>query len=154
MSRYCPNCGAVVPENSLNCPQCYTDIPRGGYVNERDHMREHRTKEDFVSQIEKRHKKRSLALLLAIIPAFFGILGLGQIYLDRRYARGYMYLATGLLFFLSAVGLFVLGSGHGWATVILFIPIFISMFLYFLTAVASVAETWLGSFRVFGLRYS
>ena len=90
MTRYCPRCGAVVPQNSLTCPQCYTEVPRS--VPDEP--------EPGYSRIGRRKKSATLALILSVIPAFFGLLGLGLIYEDRRDPRGYRYLGAGLVLYI------------------------------------------------------
>jgi len=151
MTRYCPNCGAVVPEGSLNCPQCYKEIPRSGAFTEKD--RKGRTQEEYKREIGERRKSMKMSLALAIVPAFFGILGLGQIYQDRRDGRGWGFLAIGLLLFLATVGLVYVAGGEGlFTTILLAIPIIIAAGLYLCTAIVSVGCTYLGSFRMFGVK--
>ena len=51
------------------------------------------------SNKSKSGKSRQTRLALTIIPALFGVLGLGQIYRDHKASKGYFFLITGLLFF-------------------------------------------------------
>ena len=145
MRRRCPNCGAVVPENSLTCPQCYAEVDR---VLPDDPKKT--AQEEFREHIERRNKKMPISLALAVIPAFIGLLGLGLIYQDRRDPRGFRYLGTGLvLFLLPILMILVLGL----FSLLLIIPIFFLLLMYVLTALASIAETYFGSFSVFMRRH-
>lgn len=62
----------------------------------------------------ERYRSRGIALLLALVPFFFGIFGLHRFYLGYA-GRGVAYLLGGLLtvflVFLGALGLFFGGSG-------------------------------------------
>ncbi len=141
MKRRCPNCGAVVPENSLTCPQCYAEVerelPDDGHRDTRQEFREH---------IRKRNKNMTVSLILAIIPAFFGLLGLGLAYQDYRNPRWMKYLGTGLVLFLLPV-LIILFL---WVlSILLIIPILFLLLLYIGTALVSIAETYFGSFDNF-----
>lgn len=93
--RRCPYCGELVPSNSVTCPKCYKKIP----VEPEPVRRERRTSEEGGG----RTPSRKIALALAVIPGFFGLLGLGLIYRNPRQKRGYMALVLGLLVFLVAV---------------------------------------------------
>ena len=94
--RYCPHCGELVPSTSVTCPKCYRRIPadpvaatggrRGGTGSKGTGA--HRQGYD-----------RRLALLLNLIPGFFGFLGIGQIYRDHRSSKGYLMLLSGLAIF-------------------------------------------------------
>lgn len=92
--RRCPYCGELVPSNSVTCPKCYKKIP-----TEPEPVRRERRS----SEGGGRTPNRTVALLLAIIPGFFGLLGLGLIYRNPRQKRGYLALVLGLLVFLVAV---------------------------------------------------
>ena len=88
MTRYCPKCGEAVPSNSLTCPKCYTKMPpQPKKTNEKE------------QGSGSKNKSRQTRLALTIIPAFFGVLGLGQIYRNYKASKGYFFLITGLLFF-------------------------------------------------------
>ncbi|WP_400236811.1 hypothetical protein [Methanomethylophilus alvi] len=156
MTRRCPNCGAVVPKGSLTCPQCYTEVPRddldqtepayGGRKYERP-------RDEYERQLKKRKKSLTVALILAVVPAFFGILGLGQIYEDRRDSKGWKFLVTGLVFFIILVSMIVLLNMSGiLGAIMMAVPLILFGGLYICTAIASVADVYLGSLRIFGLR--
>ncbi len=137
MKRRCPNCGAVVPENSLTCPQCFAEVDR-----ELPGDPKKSTREQFREHIERREKSMTLSMILAVIPAFVGLLGLGLIYQDFRDPRGVRYLGTGIVLFLIPVCMILF---LGLFSLLLIIPIFFLLLLYVLTALASIAETYFGS---------
>lgn len=94
-------------------------------------------REDHGDHGHKRGYSLKLALVLGVVPAFFGILGLGQIYRNCRDIRGYLFLGAGLLFFVPAVFL-VLPI----ISVFLAIPLFI---IYAIIFLVSVADLFLGT---------
>ena len=156
MTRYCPRCGAVVPQNSLTRPQCYTEVPRSvpdepepGYSRRAFD----RSGDEFREQIGRRKKSATLALILSVIPAFFGLLGLGLIYEDRRDPRGYRYLGAGLVLYILVAALILTVHASGILGLILFIiPTALLLLIYLGCALAAAAETWMGNLRIFGLR--
>lgn len=89
MTRYCPKCGEPVPSNSLTCPKCYAKIPPEPVVS-REETETKRTRKKFDTQI-----------LLSLIPGFFGILGLGQIYRNHSDVKGYLFLIIGAILFFT-----------------------------------------------------
>lgn len=98
--RRCPYCGELVPSNSITCPKCFKKIP----VEPEAVRREERRREDSQRPgIGGRQYNRTIALVLAIIPGLFGLLGLGLIYKNPRSKIGYLALVFGLLFFIAAV---------------------------------------------------
>jgi len=97
MTRYCPNCRAIVPKNSLNCPQCLTDVPREGWVEDDEQKSYKPSKSEYRENIEKRHKSVIVVMLLAVVPALFGLLGIGHIYRDRRDITGWGILVAGFV---------------------------------------------------------
>jgi hypothetical protein len=98
MTRYCPKCGEPVPSNCITCPKCYTKIPPEPVKA---------TDDNATNQSGKKSDK-SLRLLLTIIPGFFGVLGLGQIYRDYTSPKGYIFLIVGLALFLGGNALLFL----------------------------------------------
>ena len=143
MKRRCPKCGAVVPDNSLTCPQCYTEVPRD--LIETEPVRD---RNEFRERIERRKKNLTISLILAILPAFFGILGLGMIYQDSRDSRGWEFMAAGLILYLIPVSaVVVIGFANIFAAILLIIPLFFALLLYAGAALLSIAETYFGSFR-------
>jgi len=143
MRRKCPKCGAVVPDNSLTCPQCYTEVPRDLVETEPLHDRN-----EFREQIERRKKNMKISLALAIIPAFFGILGIGLIYQDSRDYRGWKFLAVGAVLYILPVITLMIGFTTLIGAVLLLLPVFFALLLYAGAALVSIAETYFGSFRL------
>ncbi len=94
--RRCPNCEELVPSNSITCPKCYKKIP-----NDPDPVRS--GSGDSRSTGSNRSRNSTIMLLLSIIPAFIGLLGLGLIYKYPTRKRGYVALILGLLVFAGAV---------------------------------------------------
>ena len=125
MDRRCPYCGELVPSNSITCPKCYKKIPKEPEPARREPEPEQR---------DKRGYSRKLAILLSIIPAFLGLLGLGLIYVNPRRKRGYVALVLGLLFFVMAVCLTMAG-----VTIFLAVPCWIVYVLMFLGCLALVS---------------
>lgn len=101
MNRKCPYCGEEVPSFSINCPKCYRSIPRNEYKIRED-IRNEGVPNDRAPSIVTFNKK--LVLFLALIPAAFGLFGLGQIY-EREYGKGATFLVAGLLLFITIVSL-------------------------------------------------
>lgn len=146
MTRYCPNCHAVVPDGSLNCPQCFTDVPRDGGISYGDHMDYRPGRDEYRENITKRRKHLSVAMFLAVFPPFFGILGLGSVYLDSRDRSGVYFLIGGLILFWFTVGMFRLSVTGGIVeTILLMVPTIIAALVYLLTAFVSVLYAFTGS---------
>jgi hypothetical protein len=152
MTRFCPYCGVAVPSNCVTCPKCFKNLPReDGTENSSQNefidgkiTREKTEVHDEGVKIVK--KNRKLMLILAIIPAFFGVLGLAQIYREYRNHLGYFFLIVGLILFIPSVFL-IMGV---WTTGV-FIGIFrivayiILTLLYLSAALASVLDAAFGS---------
>ena len=101
MSRKCPYCGEPVPSFSINCPKCYRSIPR----------EEERPKEDIRKGTVPNDRAPSVhvinmrvVLILALIPAAIGFMGMGQIY-EREYRKGLYFFIPGFLLFVSLVAI-------------------------------------------------
>ncbi len=151
MTRRCPNCGAVVLPESLNCPHCYHDVPRT--ISDTGTDYHNRTYSQYEEQLSKRHKSRTISLILAIIPAFFGLLGLAQIYQDYRDPLGWKVLGGGLILYILLVGMMflVIGTG-GLGVLLLTIPIIVVGILYLLLALFAFLLTNSGVVTLFGRR--
>lgn len=151
MKRRCPNCGAIVPPESLNCPHCYRDVPRT--PAETDNGTRDRTREQYDDQMSKRHKSRTVSLILATIPALVGLLGLAQIYQDHRDPLGWKILAGGLILYLLMVGTvrLVISTG-GLGLLLLIVPIFVLVVMYLLLALFALLLTNSGFVTLFGRR--
>ncbi len=157
MTRRCPRCGTSVPDDSITCPKCYTEVPRDGTeVSGSAYGRKEYERPGYGNggQIGKQDKSRTIALILAIVPAFFGILGLGQIYQDRRDSMGWKFLAGGLVAFILLISVIFLMDATGVLGIIMMaVPMIILGGIYVCTAIVSVADVWFGSLRIFGLKF-
>ena len=137
MTRYCPKCGEAVPSNCLTCPKCYAKMPAEPVKKER------RQEEQKVGSNGKNDRVRRI---LSIIPGFFGILGLGHIYMDYRQSKGYIFLLVGLFFFV--IGNFILWAPADLFVWILKTPIGVGfILLYIITFIISVLDSASG-FRI------
>ncbi len=125
MSRRCPNCGEMVPSNSITCPKCYKKIP----VEPVRQQNERPEGGDGSKTPWKPNLK--VALLLNLILGLFGVLGIGQLYCGKR--RGLVFLAAGLLFFGSAMIMIFAIPGISW---ILCVPLFVIYALIYLVCLA------------------
>ena len=99
MSRKCPYCGEEVPSFSLNCPKCYRSIPREEY-RIKDEPKKGDIPNDRAPSVQVFNSK--VVLLLALIPAALGIMGMGQIYM-KEYNKGFRFLAVGSMTFILLV---------------------------------------------------
>jgi hypothetical protein len=106
--RRCPNCGEMVPSNSLTCPKCYHSIPREEKKEPNERVADSRAPTPKVIN-------KTAVLLLALIPAAFGFMGFGQFY-EGEYKKGALFLCVGLPLFVAMVLLIrSYGSfGAGW----------------------------------------
>ncbi len=136
--KYCPYCGELVPSNSLTCPKCYKKIPlepeprsTGGDNGSSGGSRTGSGSGGGTSD--------GIALLLAIIPGLFGILGLGILYKNRS-ARSWMaFLLLGLLVF--AVTILIFTSSIPVLNILFAIPFAIVYGLLFIGALAVTIAT-------------
>lgn len=150
MPRRCPRCGSVVPDGSLTCPQCYAEVPR---EEETPRRAPYKTREEHRREVDARKKSMSVSMALAIFPAFFGLLGLGLIYQDRRDEQGWVFFGLGLVIFAILVFLVENMGGSLLSSILLAISILFISLVYISTAVSAAASTLFGSFRIFGLRF-
>ena len=129
--RRCPNCGELVPSNSITCPKCYKKIPvEETTPRSRDDESDRKDRPRFKAN-------RKVAILLNAILGLFGITGLGQLYCGQK--RGALVLLVGLMFFCAAMALLVVIPMVSW---ILSVPFFI---LYAIVYLVSLADIVLGS---------
>jgi hypothetical protein len=142
MTRACPHCGELVPSDCIRCPRCYKDIPseekeaKKAAENVRTGDGSHRTD----------GKNIDTATALAVLPAFIGVLGLGQIYLEPREGKGYWFLAIGLLFWIPLVILVSAIFRSGIVTAFLLaIAAAVLGLLYVSAAIASIIDAHFGS---------
>lgn len=94
--RRCPNCGELVPNNSITCPKCFKKIPNNPQPSENSGSGSPKGR-------TRTGRSRKLMMFLTIVPAFVGLLGLGLIYKDPKRKRRYIALGLGLLIFVGAV---------------------------------------------------
>lgn len=74
----CPNCGAPYSPGDMFCGKCGASLPKPA------------------AMMPRMRKYGNVAILLALIPGFFNVFGLGHI-LMRSYARGAMFLVMSLV---------------------------------------------------------
>ena len=142
--RYCPFCGELVPSTSVTCPKCYRKIPAEPDAPKEERRRE-RQRDTPVDERPKRSYNKKVALALAVIPGFFGVLGLGQIYKDYRSTGGYFILLLGLLLFTGSM-LLLTSHMHGvLMNILTTIGAFPLMLLYAFVFIGSVIDILLNS---------
>lgn len=122
--RRCPYCGELVPSNSITCPKCYKRIP-----NEPEPV----SNESVQKKTRGGGRSRTIALILSLVPALVGLLGLGLIYRNPKGKFGWFSLAFGIMFFVAA--LFLTMGGF---TVFLAVPCWIFYAIIFLACLALV----------------
>ncbi len=155
MTRYCPQCGAAVPDNALTCPKCYTAIPRSGNVNggssgNRAGYSEQRAE----PRIGPNTKSHMVTLLLSTIPVIAGFLGLGAIYQEPRNAKGYVFLILGLFVFWTMIFMIVTLSGRGLASALLLgIATVMFALIYISMAIAAFVSASMDSLSPFKFRF-
>jgi hypothetical protein len=137
--RRCPHCGEYVDNNSLTCPKCFKEIPRDIPVSS-----EPRTQS--TDPKSGRSINKNLTVLLALIPAFFGLLGLGQIYREPRESKGYILLAIGVVIFVPFVLLFMTMIHSGFLSALLIFVMELVLFLIYVgVALYALVDVALGS---------
>ena len=100
MSRKCPYCGEEVPSFSINCPKCYKDLPREEKKEPKEDKKKGPIPNDRAPSVRIINMK--LVLVLALIPAALGIMGMGQMY-EGYYRKGVFFLVIGLIIFIPLV---------------------------------------------------
>lgn len=126
MSRRCPYCGEEVPSFSLNCPKCYKDIPRDEYKVKED-IKKGPIPNDRAPSIRRIDMR--IVIILALIPAAIGLMGIGQMY-EREYRKGLFFLIPGLLMFTALVALFTNYGSFGSAAFLAVAGIIFLLILY------------------------
>lgn len=136
--KKCPYCGEYVQKNGLTCPKCFREIPRGP--------------SDVSENVSKKDRKGrsggipTIAVLLAAIPPFVGLLGLGMIYLEPKNSKGYWFFIIGLLLFLSFLALLYIMRHSGFfSAIMLLAALVILVLIYISAAIAAFLETLFGS---------
>jgi TM2 domain-containing membrane protein YozV len=105
MTKHCPYCGETVPSYSVTCPKCYKSIPREDESKkEAEDIRKDDRKKNTESNksVSVKTVNKALVLVLSLIPAAFGFMGLGQIY-EGEYKKGLLFLCIGLPIFVVMV---------------------------------------------------
>ena len=125
MTRKCPYCGEYVPSNSVNCPKCYRDIPRDEYKVEGDDKKG--VPNDRAPSVRRFDMK--IVILLALIPAAMGLMGMGQMY-EREYGKGFFFLIPGLMMFIALVFLFTNFGSFGAGAFLAVVGIIFLLILY------------------------
>ena len=133
-----------MPSTSVTCPKCYRKIPAEPDAPKEERRRE-RQRDTPVGERPKRSYNKKVALALAVIPGFFGVLGLGQIYKDYRSTGGYFILLLGLLLFTGSM-LLLTSHMHGvLMNILTTIGAFPLMLLYAFVFIGSVIDILLNS---------
>jgi len=136
--KKCPYCGEFIQNNDLKCPKCFKEIPREKAVDTEYLIREEKK--------EKPKKASSSVVLLATIPAFFGLLGLGLMYSDHKNRSGYWFLVAGLVLFLPMLALLYMITHSGFlSAILLLVALVLLSIIYISAAVAALLETLFGS---------
>ncbi len=95
----------MVPSTSLTCPKCYKKIPVEPKVTSTGDGGSSGGKSTGKSG-STGGKSDGIAMILAIIPGIFGILGLGLLYKNLKSTRGLVFLVLGLIVFAIALLIF------------------------------------------------
>ena len=132
MSRRCPYCGEEVPSFSINCPKCYRDIPREE-KKQRTETKRSSIPDDRAPSVRVINMR--IVLLLALIPAALGIMGMAQMY-EGYYRKGAFFLTVGLIIFIPLVllitniGYFGAGAVFGVIGIIFLLIMFIGAYAF------------------------
>lgn len=133
--RRCPYCNEYVPSTSITCPKCYKQIPL-----DKDPVRNesiYNTDGSIHREPRQRTVNNRTAMLLALIPGLFGLLGLGLLYRDPRNPRGWGLLALGLALFCTINAMLFLTLGLSLLLVMPLAIIYVLLYLFnlFITVV-------------------
>jgi TM2 domain-containing membrane protein YozV len=112
---FCPRCGKEVRDEDAFCPSC-------GY----------NLKSAAKPSIPLEHKSPGIAAVLALVLGFFGLMGVGQIYVGRL-ARGIVLLIVGIILAVLTYGSFLLGFvtfGLGWVGALVFGVILLILWIW------------------------
>jgi hypothetical protein len=156
MTRFCPYCGVAVPSDCETCPKCFKKLPSEGHQTRQEDFQDgnvtrERTEPKKEAPRLGADKSRTVMLLLSVVPAFFGILGLAQLFRDFRDRSGYVFLVVGLVFFIPSV-IIITGVWDNGAFVGIFriLSYLLLTVIYLSAALASVLDALYGSvFKVF-----
>ncbi len=124
---FCNNCGTEVHEGSTYCSRC------GAYLG---------TPMGFAGYGNPLTKDEGLVLILSLVPALFGIMGIGQIYMGRL-LRGIMFMIVGFLPFILMIllmfGLSLMSRGDPGPLILLII---IGPLIYLVVLAIQTWDAW------------
>lgn len=126
MSRKCPYCGEAVPSYSINCPKCYKSIPREE-PKQQENIRTGNIPNDRAPSVHTIDMR--VVILLALIPAAIGFMGLAQIY-ERGYRKGAYFFSIGFVLFTIIVVLAYYAGTLGIASFLAVILMVFFLILY------------------------
>jgi TM2 domain-containing membrane protein YozV len=112
---FCPRCGKEVRDEDAFCPSC-------GY----------NLKSAAKPSIPLEYKSPGIAAVLALVLGFFGLMGVGHIYVGRL-ARGIVLLIVGIILAVLTYGSFLLGFvtfGLGWVGALVFGVILLILWIW------------------------
>ncbi len=91
---FCPNCGKEVSQGTKFCANCGYDLSRAGPGISAGALPQSPPPTAYGFQVQG--KDPTIATLLALIVGFFGLFGIGHIYIGRT-SRGVMFLVIGIV---------------------------------------------------------
>lgn len=125
--RKCPFCGERVPTFSLNCPRCYRAIPMEKRGKEERNDGYTIIDDDRAPSLHR--VDRRMVLILALIPAVFGLFGLGQIY-QKDYRKGFTFMLVGVSMMALMVSLYTyVGGGLAFVLIVGLLILFIGGYI-------------------------
>ena len=125
--RRCPFCGERVPTFSLNCPRCYRAIPMENRAKEERNDGYTIIDDDRAPSLHR--VDRRMVLILALIPAVFGLFGLGQIY-QKDYRKGFTFMLVGVSMMALMVSLYTyVGGGLAFVLIVGLLILFIGGYI-------------------------
>jgi len=132
--RKCPECGSVVPNNSITCPSCYKSVSRDNITEEVP---------EYTHTVETRKRKSGmLAVILAIFPGIIGLMGVGLMYMGH-YIKGLILMLIGLPFMLALLLLYWTHDvGYVWpflALLLIISCLIVLVILFIIQLIATVA---------------
>ena len=110
---FCPNCGKEVRPDAAFCASCGYNLKPAATPS---------TPPAAKPSMPLEHKSPGVAAVLALVLGFFGLMGVGHIYVGRL-ARGIVLLIVGIILAALTFGSLFLGFvtlGLGWVGTIIF----------------------------------
>ena len=139
MTKKCPYCGEHLPDNSLNCPKCYHEIPREDKSTGKTDTAWQGVPDSRAPSVKKYSK--ALVLILALIPAAFGIMGMAQIY-EGRTKKGLKFLCVGLPIFIIMCLCGAAVFNGGWGAILFVGLFFISGIAFIITYIVQALDAY------------